>query len=93
MDASKSAMVQFSLYDYGSRGSRSHPRDIYLNVIPKPARAVWIPQSMADAIWVLYEFNSTADRDEFLKNRPPEFDAANVGIEDQSFYDHEVGQS
>ena len=39
------------------------PRDYIRAVVPKNAvRSAWIPQTMGDQIWVLYEFKSKAER-------------------------------
>ena len=39
------------------------PRDYLRPVVPKNAvRSAWIPQTMGDQIWVLYDFNSVSDR-------------------------------
>ena len=42
---------------------RKPPRDYLQPVVPTNAlRGAWIPQTMGDQIWVLYEFRSEADR-------------------------------
>lgn len=39
------------------------PRDYLRPVVPEKAvRSAWIPQTMGDQIWVLYEFKSEAER-------------------------------
>lgn len=89
-DAGRSAMVSFSLHDFDGE-TRPHPREIYKNVTPPPEDTAWIPQTLYDAIWALYQFRAAGDRDEFLENRPPKFYKATYATASQAFYDHWTG--
>ncbi len=84
MKASRSAKVNFSLYEYGSGTKLPHPRE--LCDVPKCERNKWISQSIADSIWVLYEFATQAERDAFVTAPPPNFPKPT--LKPQSFYDH-----
>jgi len=93
MDANRSLLITFSLYTYDGQpvnkhgfGGRPHPRDI-----PDPAHTVdqkWIPQTMGDAIWKLYEFETTERRDAFIANPFKVLDKATIRTPLQAFYDH-----
>jgi hypothetical protein len=87
MNSEKSAKVEFSLWKYGA--SLPHPRDI-----ETPKGVVderWIPQSMADSIWRLFEFESAYDRDRFIANPPEFFRDACIKTPAQDFYDKWAG--
>jgi hypothetical protein len=95
MDATKSLMISLSLYSYdgskvknGPYGGFPHPRDIKdpSNVT---ARA-WIPQTLGDQIWKLYEFETAEQRDDFMNSPPDVYAAANFRTPKQAFYDHWV---
>lgn len=91
MKAENSFALSFSIYDY--QGEK-HPRLIYLTIEPKPIKTKWIPQTLNDSIWVLYEFETKEKRDCALENLPPLFDKAHKiqgqwgGETTQFFYDH-----
>lgn len=88
MDAKNSIHVSFSLYDYNGK-KLPHPRDIKE---PKNVKkSAWIPQSMTDSIWILYEFNTPDDKEQFLRDMTPEFEKAKVCVNrPQEFYDQWV---
>ena len=97
MEASTSVLVWFSTNTYDGTtevvnlcyGGRPHPRDIYKTVAPEPKDVKWLPQTMYDAIWVLYEFSSPDDKAAFLASPPASFDQALIRPDkDQAFYDH-----
>jgi hypothetical protein len=82
MDSTKSVKVIFSLWKYGS--SLPHPREI-----ETPDGVVderWIPQSMADSTWRVFEFSSAEMRDVFVRKPPAAMMAAIMVTPDQDFY-------
>ena len=93
MDATKSLMISFSLYTYdgskeknGPYGGFPHPRDVAHP--PGITRWEWIPQTLGDQIWKLYEFETVEQRDSFMKSPPEVFAEAKFRIPKQAFYDH-----
>ena len=90
MKASNALLVVFSLYDYGEGTDNPHPREFYRDVSPAAKAWEWIPQTMMESIWVIYEFASAQDRQKFLGDRPAEFDKANLYEVPQGFIDHWV---
>lgn len=55
------------MYDCGKS-----PRDYIRPIEPQNAIAkVWIPQTMADQIWVVWKFNTKEERDIFEASLPP----------------------
>lgn len=64
MDANRSLRVSFDLYVWGANG-KPHPRDVVDPALldPRPVASKWVPQSIADQIWMLYEFATPEDRD------------------------------
>lgn len=58
-DYSTVACLRVDLYDCGDRA----PRDILSPIYPDNLkRRAWIPQTLGDQIWVLYDFNSVEER-------------------------------
>ena len=48
------------------------PRKILIPVFPKNStKQAWIPQTMGDCIWVLFDFVSKEDREEWESTLPP----------------------
>jgi hypothetical protein len=87
MNSKKSVMVSFSLYEFGT-GDLPHPRDI-----EEPENVIfskWVPQTMADSIWILYEFTSIRQRDLFVDSPPAPIDKARIMKRKQAFFDHWV---
>lgn len=84
MKSEKSVMVSFHLYDYNSV-NLPHPRDIHLpdGVIAE----AWVPQTVSDSIWRLFEFYTKQQRDAFVQSPPEVFKDAIIKTKDQGFYD------
>lgn len=64
MDHINYIKASYSLYHYGHGTDLPHPRDI-----PPPSggnKVAWIPQTMADSIWVVYSFKNKSDADAFI---------------------------
>ena len=86
MDANKSCLVSCSLYYYGPPTFEyPHPRDIAI-----PAGVInqkWVPQTLVESIWLIYEFDSPERRDEFMLTPPDVFAKATITKQNQDFFD------
>lgn len=89
MDANRSLRVSFDLYVWGANG-KPHPRDVVDPALldPRPVASKWVPQSIADQIWMLYEFATPEDRDRVLAMPPTMWDGASLSTKPQDFFDH-----
>ena len=96
MDAARSLQISFSMYEYDGTAERHHevyggyphPRDI--DDPPGITNRAWVPQTVYDSIWKLYEFETKAQRDEFMQSPPEVYAAATINERKQAFYDHWV---
>lgn len=87
MKAERSAMVRFDLRDYDNK---PHPRTFWLAIAPTATRAEWVPQTMGEQIWGLYEFADTAVRNAFMESLAPDL-KPNATARDQAFFDQWTG--
>ncbi len=93
MKAERSVRISFNiLYDYTGLpkdtfgGGYPHPRDIQ-----KPEgvmQEAWIPQTIGDSVWKLYEFETAKLRDDFITDLPFVYEKARIATCDQDFFDH-----
>lgn len=60
--------IRINLYDCVKA-----PRDYIREVAPSNAvRSAWVPQTMGEQIWLLYEFRTQEDREAWEKGLPAE---------------------
>jgi len=85
MNSNKSVFVRCSLYDYGFGSDLPHPRDI--KTPDKVINRRFIPQTMGDSIWLLYEFESEESLAKFTESPGKDFRAARIQKRDQEFFD------
>lgn len=97
MDATRSIKISLPMYAYdgtpeshdGDYGGFPHPRDIADPI--GVSNKAWIPQTISESIWKLYEFETQTMRNEFLSSPPKVFAKADIATPDQAFYNHWLG--
>lgn len=83
MDAHKSILITLSLYVYGV--DLPHPRNIHTPSTVKNSK--WVPQTIVDSIWFLWEFDSIESKKAFLASPPSVFSKAKIMEKGQGFFD------
>lgn len=90
MQANRSAMIRWDFREQHDKGL-PHPRDTWREWAPTATRRMWIPQTIGDQIWMLYEFADGAARDAFVEGLADDMKARCAIWDDQAFYDHWTG--
>ena len=89
MKENNSICISFSVSGYDDP-TNPHPRDIEIpdNVINNE----WIPQTLGECIWKLFEFETEQAKIDFIGNLPEVYKKEFVTIRTpkQAFYDHWV---